>query len=268
MTAKDSGPKARSRVSSLLRTAGGTVGRVTGGKSMDSEADSQSSTEPTAAAAAPRRARKSAAPAAVAAKATAPKKTTRTAEPAAKKTAAKPISRSGNAEAPLTVGKAADAATPVAQRRTSTRTSPVTKKVTVKKTLQAAPVDLVVREDESPWTAAELEEVRAELVGDVDRLEAELRSIEADIAGLIKDSSSGAGDDQADVGSKAFERDHEYTLAQNNRSSLAQAQHALERIEDGTFGVCENCGKPIGKMRLQAFPRATLCMACKQKERR
>lgn len=155
-------------------------------------------------------------------------------------------------------------------RKAATATHIASKKVPVKKTTRSTTVvadDLVVRDDESAWTATELAEVRAELAGDVVRLEAELRSIEADIAGLIKDSSGGAGDDQADVGSKAFERDHEYQLAQNNRGALEQAQHALRRIDDGTFGVCDGCGNPIGKMRLQAFPRATLCMACKQKER-
>ncbi|WKV16539.1 TraR/DksA C4-type zinc finger protein [Janibacter limosus] len=44
---------------------------------------------------------------------------------------------------------------------------------------------------------------------------------------------------------------------------------ALARLEDGTYGTCESCGNPIGKLRLQAYPRATLCMTCKsQQERR
>jgi DnaK suppressor protein len=49
---------------------------------------------------------------------------------------------------------------------------------------------------------------------------------------------------------------------------LTQTEHALERISDGTYGVCESCGQPIGKNRLMAFPRATLCLTCKQKEER
>jgi RNA polymerase-binding transcription factor DksA len=49
---------------------------------------------------------------------------------------------------------------------------------------------------------------------------------------------------------------------------LAQVEHALERIADGTFGVCESCAEPVGKMRLMAFPRATLCLSCKQREER
>jgi RNA polymerase-binding transcription factor DksA len=42
----------------------------------------------------------------------------------------------------------------------------------------------------------------------------------------------------------------------------------LARLDDGSYGQCESCGNPIGKERLQAFPRATLCMACKQRQER
>ncbi len=127
---------------------------------------------------------------------------------------------------------------------------------------------LQVRGDESPWTKDELAGVQSELEGDVERLKAELLGVEHEIADLIDDSGDGAGDDQADVGTKSFEREHEFTLAQNSQVMLEQCKHALERLADGTYGICENCEKPIGKLRLQAFPRATLCVQCKQKQER
>jgi RNA polymerase-binding protein DksA len=126
----------------------------------------------------------------------------------------------------------------------------------------------MVREDESPWTAAELKQVRAALILDVKRLEDELVNAESGLADLIRDSGEGAGDDQADAGSKTFEREHEMSLANNARDMLVQVTHAIARLDTGTYGACENCGKPIGKYRLQAFPRATLCLACKQAEER
>ena len=49
---------------------------------------------------------------------------------------------------------------------------------------------------------------------------------------------------------------------------LEQTEHALERLRAGTYGICENCGNPIGKLRLQARPRATLCMSCQKKQNR
>jgi len=126
----------------------------------------------------------------------------------------------------------------------------------------------VVREDESPWTDAELREVREELGREKTRLLEEIATAEEGLADLIRDSGDGAGDDQADAGSKTFEREHEMSLANNARDMLDQVDHALARIVDGSYGVCESCGKPIGKFRLQAFPRATLCRSCKEAEER
>lgn len=133
---------------------------------------------------------------------------------------------------------------------------------------QVIPEQLRVREDEVPWTAEELAGVRAELEEELQRLGREVRDADLQIAELIRDSGDGAGDDQADSGSKAFEREHEMTLANNARELLAQNRHALDRIGNGTYGVCESCGNPIGKRRLQVFPRATLCVTCKQRQER
>jgi DnaK suppressor protein len=58
------------------------------------------------------------------------------------------------------------------------------------------------------------------------------------------------------------------SIANNARDMLLQSERALARIAAGTYGVCESCGEPIGKARLQVFPRATLCMGCKQKQER
>ena len=88
------------------------------------------------------------------------------------------------------------------------------------------------------------------------------------IAALQRDSGEGSGDDQADAGTKTFEREHEMSLAANSRDLLSQVERALQRLDNGSYGICENCGNPIGKARLQAFPRATLCVSCKQREER
>ncbi|HEU5242527.1 MAG TPA: TraR/DksA C4-type zinc finger protein, partial [Ornithinibacter sp.] len=127
---------------------------------------------------------------------------------------------------------------------------------------------LVVREDESPWTAKELREVRAELERDIEQLRTELQHAQSDLVDLMRDSGDGAGDDQADAGAKTYEREQEISLANNAREMLEQNEHALERLDNGTYGICESCGNPIGKLRLQAAPRATLCMPCKMKQER
>jgi len=127
---------------------------------------------------------------------------------------------------------------------------------------------LAVRADEKPWTAAETKAVRAELEADLMRLREELQQSARELQDLLRDGVDGAGNDQADVGSKGLERDAEMSLAANQRELLLQTEKALERLGDGTYGQCESCGEPIGKMRLMAFPRATLCMTCKQREER
>nr|WP_221177286.1 TraR/DksA C4-type zinc finger protein [Nocardioides marmoriginsengisoli] len=127
---------------------------------------------------------------------------------------------------------------------------------------------LVVLEAEDPWTKTELNEVRTQLRADVKRLRAELDVVEGDLAHLMRDAGEGAGNDTADVGSATFERDQEMTIVNNARDMLEQSEHALDRIAARTYGRCEVCGNPIGKNRLMAFPRATMCMTCKQREER
>ncbi|MFE3635581.1 TraR/DksA family transcriptional regulator, partial [Streptomyces sp. NPDC059168] len=132
----------------------------------------------------------------------------------------------------------------------------------------AEPGDLAVRPGEDPWTPEEVAEARAELSSEVDRLRTEISTSENALVGLMRDSGDGAGDDQADTGTKNITREHEMALAANAREMLTQNEHALERLDAGTYGLCENCGNPIGKARMQAFPRATLCVECKQKQER
>ncbi|MGH3343131.1 MAG: TraR/DksA family transcriptional regulator [Carbonactinosporaceae bacterium] len=133
---------------------------------------------------------------------------------------------------------------------------------------KVAPERLAVRPEEEPWTRMELREVRGGLETEIARLRTEISEAELEFAELLRDSGDSAGDDQADAGNKTFEREHEMSLAKNSRDMLLQTERALDRIEDGTYGVCESCGNPIGKARLQAFPRATLCVGCKQREER
>ena len=139
---------------------------------------------------------------------------------------------------------------------------------TTLKPLKGAPEPLVVSEGEGPWTKSELKDFKQELERELVRLRAELSAAEVEINELLRDSGDGAGDDQADAGTKTFEREHELSLLNNNRDMVVQSERALSRITDGTYGVCELCGNPIGKARLQAFPRATMCMVCKQREER
>jgi DnaK suppressor protein len=127
---------------------------------------------------------------------------------------------------------------------------------------------LPVRSGERRWSEAELRTVRDQLAAEAAELRSDIERAESDIASRLTDATNDAGDDQADTGAKAFEREHELALTQNARELLAQTERALDRIQAGTYGTCESCGEPIGKARLQAFPRAVLCVTCKQREER
>jgi DnaK suppressor protein len=135
-------------------------------------------------------------------------------------------------------------------------------------TARSGAAALPVRPGEKPWTGRELAAVRQELEAEADGLREDISSAESQIAARLSDAVGDAGDDSADAGAKTFEREHELALTENARELLAQTERVLAKIEGGTYGVCESCGEPIGKARLQAFPRATLCVACKQREER
>ena len=143
-----------------------------------------------------------------------------------------------------------------------------TKKGAGLKLIKAAPAPLIVEEGSESWSAAELKAMRAELNKDLLRLRAELAEAENEMEDLITSAGVGAGDDQADAGTKTFEREHEMSLVYNARDMVVQTERALERIDNKSYGRCEECGNSVGKARLQVFPRATLCMVCKQKEER
>ena len=127
---------------------------------------------------------------------------------------------------------------------------------------------LPVRQGERRWTEAELAKVHDALAAEAAELRADIERSESDIASRLGDAVGDAGDDQADVGAKTYEREHELAMTHNARELLTQTEQALERIDNGTYGTCASCGEAIGKERLQAFPRAVLCVACKQREER
>ena len=264
---------ARSTRKSIAGQAASAARKLTGRRSAVSAEQAPSSTTRTAAKKAPTA---KAAPAKKAAPATksAPAKTAapaKKAAPAAKKAAPTKAAAAKKA-APATKAAPVKKAAPAAKKAAPVKkAAPATKKTAAKKAAPAkkAPVSaLVVKEGEQAWTKAELAEVLAELHEQRAHSTQIITQQESELSGLMRDAGDGAGHDQADLGATSFERDHELTVLNNERDKLAQIERALGRIDDGTYGVCESCGNPIGKMRLMAFPRATLCMTCKQREER
>jgi DnaK suppressor protein len=105
--------------------------------------------------------------------------------------------------------------------------------------------------------------LRARLRGDVNQM--------ADAA-LKKSRTEANGDlssmpiHMADIGSDNFEQEFTLSLMENDGGTLAQIETSLERIEEGTYGQCEECGVRIPKSRLNAIPYAILCVRCAEQQ--
>ena len=111
--------------------------------------------------------------------------------------------------------------------------------------------------------------------GDVDvrqrRLKAErdeevarLAGLTDDYSGVVSASRDTNADDEHDPegATIAFERSQIGAMVQQVRDHLAEIDAALVRLADGTYGICERCGRPIGEARLEARPEARTCISC------
>jgi len=98
-------------------------------------------------------------------------------------------------------------------------------------------------------------------------LEAEQARLLAMIAQMEieSDDNLGYGNHMADDATEAFEQAKDLALLQNAERLLVQVRDALGRLDDGTYGKCESCRKPIDPARLEALPYATLCLRCQQR---
>jgi len=84
--------------------------------------------------------------------------------------------------------------------------------------------------------------------------------------GSIEDETDDETTDNhiAETATVTLDREIDYTLEENSEHVLSEIEGALERIEEGTYGTCVNCGKPIAEERLAAIPWATYCIDCKR----
>lgn len=101
--------------------------------------------------------------------------------------------------------------------------------------------------------------LRARLRGDVSQMaDAALKKNHMEAGGNL----SSMPIHMADIGSDAYEQEFTLSLMETEEGTLDAIETALERIEDGTFGTCEECGVKIPKTRINAIPYALLCVKC------
>ena len=97
---------------------------------------------------------------------------------------------------------------------------------------------------------------RAVLVGDANHLEDEAVRKSKDEAATMDISNF------ADLGTDNYEQEFDLSMLEHQGQTLREMDEALERIENGTYGLCSSCGKPIPKGRLMAKPHARCCIPC------
>lgn len=102
---------------------------------------------------------------------------------------------------------------------------------------------------------------REELQGDITHISEEtLKKSQKDASGDI----SGYTFHMADVATDNYDREFSLGLASKERGVLYEINYALGKLQEGNFGLCESCKKPINQVRLKAVPYATLCLKCQQ----
>ena len=109
----------------------------------------------------------------------------------------------------------------------------------------------------------DMDEARTRLDGERVRLE----GVRASFEGLDSESEeeslaelSSVDQHQADVGTETFNRERDLSILERVEAELADIEHALRRLDDGTYGTCEACGKQIDDDRLEAVPAARFCL--------
>ena len=123
----------------------------------------------------------------------------------------------------------------------------------------------------SPLSKREIEELKAKLLSERKDLQAQYDELEELSFGSNQSDLSGEmgfDEEYADAGTATFERERDLSLVNNLRDLMERIDKALAKIDEGTYGLCDRCGKPIEKLRLKALPYANLCIKDKQAEER
>jgi RNA polymerase-binding protein DksA len=121
------------------------------------------------------------------------------------------------------------------------------------------------------YTKKELDDLRERLLEERTELETQLTTIEETQFSTSQSDLSGEvsfDEENADAGTFTFERERDLSIENNVRDLLSKINRALARMDEGVYGICARCGKPIEKARLKALPYADLCIKDAQAQTR
>lgn len=120
-------------------------------------------------------------------------------------------------------------------------------------------------------TVTDTERFRRLLLEERERVAAAIDNLHRETPGSIEDQTGEETQYDNHLGDTAtvtYDREMDYTLEENSETVLGAIDRALARIDEGTYGTCQRCGKPIAEERLEARPWAELCIDCKREVER
>ena len=116
-------------------------------------------------------------------------------------------------------------------------------------------------------SAIETDRFRQILLAERERVRGAIEYLHQENPGSIEDETgeeSMFDNHLGDTATVTYDREMDYTLEDNSEAVLAAIEKALRKIDDGTYGLCERCGRSIDTARLEALPYAELCIECKR----
>jgi RNA polymerase-binding protein DksA len=120
--------------------------------------------------------------------------------------------------------------------------------------------------------AVDVQRFRDSLLTERRRVLGAIENLHEENPGSLSDETGelviGVDNHPADTATETFDRELEYTLEENSEHVLEEIDQALRRIDEGTFGICRTCGRPIPSERLEALPWATQCIDCRRRDER
>jgi len=108
--------------------------------------------------------------------------------------------------------------------------------------------------------------LRARLKSERKRLTEEMEQLKSTIRPADERREGSPFGKREEEATESYELERRLTLEKSIREQLVSVEHALQKFEDGTYGLCDNCGKPIAPERLEALPQATMCLDCKARQ--
>jgi RNA polymerase-binding protein DksA len=120
-------------------------------------------------------------------------------------------------------------------------------------------------------SAIDTDRFRSMLLAERERVRDAIEYLHQENPGSLEDESgeeTSFDNHLGDTATVTYDREMDYTLEDNAEGVLAAIEAALARIEDGTYGICRRCGRPIAPERLEALPYAELDIDCKREVER